>query len=280
MNMGKSTLKMIIYIVVALIFICFTAMILFTCLWNTEEAILEKAREKLHLERSWQYENNLYVDSEDAVEGNKFEYNGKKYTIHCQFAQNYKGYNNYLKSHGCAACSLTTILGAYVPECKDWTPYETITIAEKTVAGEKAMKKNYGKSASKQMPVSLNGISRVLDYYGVKHQYVTKLGTMDETKDSIIQNLKRGDPVIFIVGQKNRETGKYSSKWTGSYHTMIMLGFRDDGKVLIGNPAGKARLSAVSLEEMIDYMFSCSEEPSGFYWNGKKRCGGYIKLLQ
>ena len=269
---------MIIYIVVALIFICFTAMILFTCLWNTEEVMLEKAKQKLHLD--WQGQNNIYLSDKKDYEGSTFEHDGKEYKIHCQFARNYEGYNKYLQSHGCAACSLTTILGAYVPECKDWTPYETITIAEKTVTGEKAMKRNYSKSSSKQMPVSLNGISRVLDYYGVKHQYVTKLGTMDETKDSIIQNLKRGDPVIFIVGQKNRETGKYSSKWTGSYHTMVMIGFFENGKVLIGNPAGKERLSIVSLEEMINYMFSCSEEPSGFYWNGKKRCGGYIKLLQ
>ena len=57
------------------------------------------------------------------------------------------------------------------------------------------------------------------------------------------------------------------------------IGMEDEENVLIANPAGKKRLNIVSLEEMINYMWSCTDEPDGFYWNGKKRCGGYIKVL-
>ena len=59
-----------------------------------------------------------------------------------------------------------------------------------------------------------------------------------------------------------------------------MIGIDKDDNVLIGNPAGSQRLQMAPLDEMIDYMWSCTSEPSGFYWNGKKKCGGYIKITE
>ena len=277
--MRKSTLKTIVYITGILVLLCFSSMVLFSSALNKyENDLIAKAAKFAEASRTKIVEK-LNINGKTNTDGDTYTFDNKKYKVFCQFANDYEGYNKYLRSHGCAACSLTTILAAYREECSNWTPYETITIAEKTVGGESTMKSNYSKSHDRQMPITLYGISRVLNHYRIDNEYVTNVGNMGETKKDIAQNLEKGDPVLFVVSQVNRATGKKSSKWTGSYHTMVMIGMEDEENVLIANPAGKKRLNIVSLEEMINYMWSCTDEPDGFYWNGKKRCGGYIKVL-
>jgi len=219
----------------------------------------------------------VLLDDIPGSRDDEFTFCGKKYKMYCQFSRNYKGYNRYLAAHGCAVTSLTTILRAYVPECNEWTPYETISIAEKTVAGASAFNSNY---SGRQMPISLYGATQVFDHYGIEYEYKPSFGSDEEVKRDIIEHLHEGKPVMFIVGQKNRATGKRSAKWTGSYHTMIMIGVDKNNNVLIGNPAGSQRFQLVSLDEMINYMWSSTEEPIKFYWYGINRCGGYIKIME
>lgn len=226
------------------------------------------------------YRPNCFIETTPGPYEDEITHADKTYKMYCQFARNYKGYNDYLASHGCAATSLTSILRAYVDGCSKWTPYDTIKNAEKKVAGETTFNKNYDKKLSKQMPITLYGISKVLDYYDISHLYVQSFSSDKTVKKDIAAHLKNGYPVVFIVSQTNRETGETSSKWTNSYHTMVMIGIDNKDNVLIGNPAGSQRLQLVSLDEMIDYMWSCTDDPDGFYWNGKKRCGGYIKITQ
>ena len=251
------------------------------CLGNGQLAVgtVKLEGKSCYFDETGLYKPNYLVKETPGTYDTEITYAEKTYKMHCQFSRNYEGYNDYLASHGCAVTSLTCILGAYVEECRDWTPDETITIAEKNVAGT-AFKTNYKKKLSKQMPVSLYGISKVLDNYDISHIYVQSFETDKEVKADIKAHLKNGYPVMFIVSQKNRETGKTSSKWTNSYHTMVMIGIDKKDNVLIGNPAGSQRLQMVSLDEIIDYMWSCTDEPDGFYWNGKKRCGGYIKITE
>jgi len=210
----------------------------------------------------------------------EYEFANKKYKGYCQFARNYKGYNDYLAAHGCGTTTLTSVLCTYIPECRDWTPYETIEIAEKGTVGIAAFNENHSKSHSAQMPITLYGTTKVLNKYGINHNYVSSFNSDDTVKSDIISHLHNGYPVIFIISQKNRETGKKTDKWTGSFHTMLMIGADNKGNVLIINPAGSCRFQLVSLDEMIDYMWSCSKTPNSFYWNTKTRCGGYIKLME
>ncbi|MDO4746518.1 MAG: hypothetical protein Q4B18_08175, partial [Bacillota bacterium] len=175
---------------------------------------------------------------------------------------------------------LTSVLRAYVPECSEWTPYETITIAEKALAGEEKFDKNYSKRPEKQMPFTFLATTQILDKYGISNEYEPYFSSDDEVKEDILEHLYKGKQIIFVISQLNRETGEKTNKWTLSYHTMLMIGADENGNVLIGNPAGSQRFELVSLDEMIDYMWSCTNEPDSFYWNGKPKCGGYIKIME
>lgn len=210
----------------------------------------------------------------------EYAYAGKNYKGHCQVARNYKGYNDYLAAHGCGSTTLTNVLCTYIPECREWTPYETIEIAERSVAGDTIFTENYSKPHASQMPITLYGTTKVLNRYGINHVYVPSFSSDVAVKSDIISHLQNGYPVIFIISQKNRETGKKTNKWTGSFHTMLMIGADNNENVLIVNPAGSSRFQLVSVDEMIDYMWSCSKTPNSFYWNAKARCGGYIKLME
>lgn len=268
-------LKLIVYVLSAAVIVLF----LFIMLVHGAEKI-----QKYHLIGIGSKEVALKAVEDpvliDTIPGrgvDEITFEGKTYKMFCQFSRNYKGYNGYLASHGCAVTSLTTILRAYVPECSDWTPYETITIAEKTVAGASAFKTNYSR---RHMPISLYGITQVFDHYGIDYEYEPSFSSDAAVKKDIIDHLHEGKPVMFIVSQKNRATGTRTSKWTGSYHTMIMIGVDKNNNVLIGNPAGSQRFQLVSLDEMINFMWSSTEDPISFYWYGINRCGGYIKIME
>lgn len=225
-------------------------------------------------------ENIVFVASIPSATNDTYEFNGRTYKIFAQFSRNYTGYNEFLAAHGCMATSMTTILRAYVPECASWTPYETIAIAEKQIAGEEAHTKNYNKTNYYQRPMSSYGATKVLDAYGIAYKYEKQLGSDECLKDDLRNHLKTGKPVLFTVSRYNRKTKEYSSKWTSSFHTMIMIGIDKEDNVLIGNPGSSQRFHLVELEEMTNYMWSCYEEPDSFYWNNIKKCGGYIKIME
>lgn len=205
---------------------------------------------------------------------------GKKYKMHCQYARDFKGYNEYLAAHGCTLTTLTCVLGAYVKECRNWTPYHTLTKAEKPVVGETTFKKNYKKELEKRMPITFYTVSKILKKYGIDHQYVQSFSSDAKVRKDMIGHLKKGKPIIFVVSRHNRTTGEWSSKWTSSYHTMLMIGIDENNNVIIGNPAGTQRFQLVPIDEMISYMWSCTKVPNGLYWNGKQSCGGYIKITE
>jgi len=153
-------------------------------------------------------------------------------------------------------------------------------VTEKKIAGEDAHSRNYNKKFYYQRPMSSYGATKVLDAYGIEHKYEKQLGSDEHLKSDLLNHLRKGKPIIFTVSRYNRETKKYSSKWTSSFHTMIMIGVDKKGDVLIGNPGSAQRFQLVDLDEMTNYMWSCTDEPNSFYWDNSKRCGGYIKIME
>jgi len=222
----------------------------------------------------------IFITSIPNRTSDTYEFEGRTYKMFAQFSKDYKGYNKFLAAHGCMATSMTTILRAYVPECASWTPYETIAVTEKKIAGEDAHSRNYNKKFYYQRPMSSYGATKVLDAYGIEHKYEKQLGSDEHLKSDLLNHLRKGKPIIFTVSRYNRETKKYSSKWTSSFHTMIMIGVDKKGDVLIGNPGSAQRFQLVDLDEMTNYMWSCTDEPNSFYWDNSKRCGGYIKIME
>lgn len=224
--------------------------------------------------------SGLTIEKMPEDNRDEIKFNGKKYKVFYQCARNFEDYNEYIAWHGCAVCSLTTVLRAYVPECSEWTPYDTINIAERNTASQNEYDGNYAKDLEEQMPITMYGISNVLYEYGIDNEYVTSFESDEEAEEDIISHLKSGAPVIFVVCKIDRDTGTKSEKWTRNYHTMVMIGTDGNGNVLVADPYnGPQRLKTAPVEEMIDYMWSCTESPDGFYWNGKPKCGGYVKVL-
>lgn len=197
---------------------------------------------------------------------------------------------NYMPNHGCAACSLATVLNGM--GAGGFTPIDVTETVEKNVLGQEAWKKNYA-NPNKQVPLSLYGMTVIMDRYGIKNRYVRcfpgaetsgdTLATAGAAKQEIVRHLKTGNPVVIEVSKTNWVTGKQDKKWSNSYHTMVVLGMTDTGKAIVADPANRdgfgsqQRLKYVSMDEMVQYMFSCTKLTStSVYWGGKSSGGGYI----
>lgn len=231
------------------------------------------------------YEKGSYVTKTlpTGKECVQFTIAGKTYTSYWQSAQNYKGYNEFIWKHGCASTTLTDLLSAYVPECGGWTPYETISIAEKET-DEASFNSNYSKTMEKQMPISLYGISKVLGQYGISSEYRTSVDSGAES--DILSHLKKGNPVVVVVRNINKVTGQTDTHWASTYHTMMLIGLEKNNRVIIADSANKGwykgpsqRFKVLPLVDVLNYTWDCTDTPSGgLYWNGKDKCGGYLKI--
>ena len=184
------------------------------------------------------------------------------YRNYDQSAYCYGDYSEYVWMHGCAACCTATTIGAWYPE-EEWGPEQVISRLEPK-ANEKAWNRNYAKSMSKQMPLTLKGISRVLDTKEVPHVYISSFDKKTVEED-LKQHLKKGYPIIYEAGN-------------GGYHMMMLLGIMTDGDVILSDSVGFDRVGAVPLDMVIRQMFSCKEEPEASYFSGRKTAGGYIKV--
>lgn len=209
----------------------------------------------------------------------------RTYRLYKQNAHNYPKYDNYLAWHGCATCSLTSVLGAYNPAYAGILPSEVIDGPEKDTVSRQAWNREHvERSLPRQMPLSLYGITSILNKHGVTADYVRTYNSDEEASADIISHLKTGNPVIFEVRQKSNITGKKSSRWTNSYHTMVLLGVLTNGKVLIYDPVDKNwdnngnRITITDLSDVMEFMFPCTEIDKAMYYNGASSDGGYIKI--
>ena len=209
-----------------------------------------------------------------------YKQNGKE-NISTQFP-------HYMQGHGCSASSLTTVLSAYAGVT--YKPTHMIEKIEKKYFGD-VWEKNYSKkdtndSKSRPMPISLYGMTKILEGYGVRYKYVRDFSD-SLAKQEIEAHLRTGNPVIFVVAAKSRKDGAVANKWTSGYHCMTMLGMTDTGKVIVADSVDRStktfgnnqRIKYASLGELIGYMFPCTNTTStSIYWGGKASSGGYILI--
>ena len=209
----------------------------------------------------------------------------RNYTLYKQNAHNYSSYDNYLAWHGCAHCSLATVLGAYSKDYEGIRPNEIISGIEKKYADPGAWSREHEKHSLRyQMPLSLHGISSLLAKGNVSNEYVPFF-SYDEARADIISHLKTGNPVIIEVRQKSSKTGKRSRRWTNSYHTMIFLGIFTDGRVLLCDSVNRSwydggqRYKTVTIDDVMEYMFTSKRTTTSYYYDGAASDGGYIKIF-
>ena len=186
---------------------------------------------------------------------------------------------HYMPAHGCAACSTAVVLTGYG---HPMTPAEMVENVERSVLGSK-WKNNYSKDHKHRMPMTLYGITKVLDHYKIASNYVRNFKDA-EAMEEILEHLKTGRPVIFEVKNYDRYRKKKSTRWANSYHTMVFLGLTDTGKVIVADPANRSsktfgtmgRLKYVDIKEVIPYMFSCTSNKKHCYFSSGSTAGGYI----
>ena len=132
---------------------------------------------------------------------------GRLFPVFQQKAGTYGAYSEYMTRHGCACCSLTTLLAAYVPGYSALRPEKTVAQVEREHFGEAVWKKNYGKHIARQMPVSLYGISRILTDCGVPHRYVGAFEDEDALRE-IGAHLYSDRPVVVETSRMKRQNGR------------------------------------------------------------------------
>ena len=251
---------------------------------------------KMHFEKNEKGEQHLLTDVlPEKITGKQLKLriegaDGKKieYPVFEQNAYNYGIYSEYMKRHGCACCSLTTLLSAFCPEHKNLRPEETISRVEKECFPEQEWKKNYKKHIARQMPVSLYGISKILMRYGIAHRYIGSFQD-EEAYEDIKNHLLRGKPVVIETSRMKRKNGKivkfFDKRFAGSYHTMILLGIDKNGQSVFTDSAyrewsgNRQRLKWATLEDLIDYMFARKNgSDTHVYFSRRKNTGGYILI--
>lgn len=224
-----------------------------------------------------------------AVTVTGYPYN-RTYSIYKQNGKNNLStqFPHYMQGHGCSASSLTTVLSAYAGVT--YKPSHMVEKIEKKYFGDEWVK-NYSKkdtddSKSRPMPISLYGMTQILDKYNVRYKYVRDFAD-GQAKQEIEAHLRTGNPVIFVVAAKSRKEGAAANKWTSGYHCMTMLGMTDTGKVIVADSVDRSssifgnnqRVKYASLGELIGYMFPCTNTTStSIYWSGKASSGGYILI--
>ena len=179
--------------------------------------------------------------------------------------------------HGCAVCALTTILREGAAGCEDLTPRTCRDEIEKKVLGEEAFRENYRLPLLVRMPVSLSGITRILDAYGLKTRYVRRFARKDAARQ-IEAHLARGGQVIVET------TAFPGRRWAGSKHTMALLGLTEDGRIIIADSADRAwsgswqRIKLGKPDDLVRAMFPCSSDREPPYYRGRSSGGGYILI--
>lgn len=212
------------------------------------------------------------------------------YPVFQQKAGIYGDYSEYMTRHGCACCSLTTALAAFVENYADLTPDGTIRRVERKHFPADVVQKNYGKVMARQMPVSLYGIAMILKKECVACEYIGNFAD-DSAIEQIREHLYKGQPVIIEtsrIRRKGRWIASFSDKkYAGSYHTMILLGIDEDGQAVFTDSATRAwageqqRLKRAELSELVHYMFPQKNvQDTHLYFSRRKNTGGYILIWQ
>lgn len=213
---------------------------------------------------------------------------GRIYPVFQQKAGIYGKYSEYMTRHGCACCSLTTALAAFVEKYADLKPNGTISEVERKHFPEEVYMENYGKVMARQMPVSLYGISLILKKEGVSCEYIGDFEDKAAEKQ-MMEHLYKGKPII-IETSRMRRKGKrivhfFDKKYAGSYHTMILLGVDEEGQIVFTDSATRdwageqQRLKRAKLPELISYMFPQKNVgDTHLYFSRKRNTGGYILI--
>ena len=93
-------------------------------------------------------ELKVVIRKEKSASGDASE---REFTVFYQTAGAYGKYSQYMKQHGCACCSLTTVLTGYVEKYRNLRPERTASVIEREHFGSAARLSNYKRPMVIQM---------------------------------------------------------------------------------------------------------------------------------
>ena len=210
------------------------------------------------------------------------------FPVFAQNAMTYGDYSDYINHHGCACCSLTSLLVAYCPDYRALRPDDTIRIVEAGHFPDEVWMANYSGSCQRQMPVTLYGISRILESEGIRNRYIGAY--RDRQAYFLIEkHLKSGRPVVIETSRIRKKRGIPVSindrRYAGSYHTMVLLGYDRTGKVIFADSAtrdwagSRQRLKRDRLSSLMQYMFPrINPKAVNLYFDHRWNTGGFILI--
>ena len=179
-----------------------------------------------------------------------------KYVMYLQ-GGGYDCYSRYMKHHGCSTCAMTSLLNAMVPGLENYTPDRVVDEIEPAVFGERTFNRNYKSDRENgSMPVTLYGMTKIFDKYGVRYE----LPTADTSgyEDEITKHLENGDPVIITFARGG------AGGLSNSIHTILLLGIDSDGYVIIGDSlhkksknwgkSGLVKTGKITVSDMVSYI--------------------------
>lgn len=207
--------------------------------------------------------------------------NQRTYTVYHQASDENKTsgdngvYANYMPTHGCAACAVSTVLSGYTGY--QWGPAYMTEVVERNLFGTEWVE-NYSKGHNKQMPVSLYGITKILESNGIPTQYVRQYDDQAAVVQQITDHLRTGNAVVIEVQKIGDNT-----KWSNSNHTMVLLGMTDSGLAIVADSADRAasfgdqrRIKYATVTELVQYMFPCTVADATDVYFKQASGGGYV----
>ena len=211
----------------------------------------------------------------------------REFRVFYQKAMAYGDLGEYMSKHGCASCAFTTVLRAFSDKYKDLRPDDIVKKIEPSYIKKAEWLFNYKRPMLLQMPITLCGISKILNAEGIANRYIKSFDD-DAAVAEITEHLLKGRPVMVETSRKRREGGKIvarnDKKYAGTNHTQVLLGVTRAGKVIYADSAGRPwagsrqRLKETDLSDMINYMFPQQVKSEANYYIGRKRTGGYILI--
>lgn len=175
--------------------------------------------------------------------------------------------DTYMKLHGCTASSIAAVIQLYSSSSK----YKKYTAKDIHYKLEKAV---FGKISS-EYPPSAYGTQKLLKKAGVNTSYIRSF-TRASARKKIQAAVDSGNAVIVWLGPGQ------NLKWTGSVHTVVILGQTDKGRLIVADSCDRKwagnnqRLKIVSMNDVVNSMMSNTRQKDTNYWSGWTNSHGFL----
>lgn len=178
-------------------------------------------------------------------------------------------YQEFIRKNGCGHCCATMALNLNGVKIN---PHEEFTLCRKLWGAP-----NREKEFPQDNLQSVAGITKILNYHGVKAEYFG-VGNLDEVKDHFETSLKEGKQIIFWSHPKEEFPENPFSKYE---HYVLAVGYTQDGKILVANSSEmwtEQAIHLVDIEVIVKALF-WGAKPIDMTWGERDHyvnCSGYV----